>query len=470
MSGFYLTYLRREFRRRLRQSLLSVAGLAVGVGLAATVTAATAGVSEAETAVLHSLYGIGTDISVTKAAPHHAPATPDSTRASGRNLFSAGKKPRPVDQLTSAAGISWLDQASVASIARLPGVAAVAGGLTLTDTQFIVPSVSQEGPDGQVPASAFPVSFAIDGVGVSRPGLGPYAAATLISGQGLTAANASAAVAVADSGYAAAHRLAIGSSVTIAFRRFTVIGIVSQPPDGAADVYIPLATAQRLAAKSDMVTNIYVTVASPAAIPAVRAEVASLLPGATVSSSATLASEVSGSLNAAATISADLGRWLTAGVLATACAAAVLLALGSVLRRGRELGTLRALGWSSRRVVAQLLGESAVVGLLGAGFGAAIGLGGAAIVTAVAPTLSADVEQSPGSQPPEDVTVNGSGMHISNGPDAFRTVAVHMHATVTPATSALAAGLAMAGALIAGAAGGWRASRLQPTAAMSSVE
>jgi putative ABC transport system permease protein len=282
-------------------------------------------------------------------------------------------------------------------------------------------------------------------------------------------------VAVADSGYAAAHRLAIGSSVTIAFRRFTVIGIVSQPPDGAADVYIPQAAAQRLAAQSsphipDRVTNLYVTVASPAGIPAVRAEIARLLSGATVSSSATLASEVSGSLNAAATISADLGRWLTAGVLATACAAAVLLALGSVLRRGRELGTLRALGWSSRRVVAQLLGESAVVGLLGAGIGAAVGLGGAAIVTAVAPTLSAEVEQSPGSQPPEEVTVNGSGMHISNGPDAFRTVAVHMHATVTPATIALAAGLAMAGALIAGAVGGWRASRLPPTAAMSSVE
>jgi putative ABC transport system permease protein len=80
------------------------------------------------------------------------------------------------------------------------------------------------------------------------------------------------------------------------------------------------------------------------------------------------------------------------------------------------------------------------------------------------------VEQSPGSQPPEDVTVNGSGTHMSNGPDAFRTIVVHMHATATPATIALAAGLAMAGALIAGALGGWRASRLQPTAAMTSVE
>jgi len=470
MSGFYLTYLSRELRRRKRQSLFSVLGLAVGVGLAATVTAATAGVSDAETAVLHSLYGTGTDISVTKAAPHHAATNPNSTQASGRNLFSAGKKPRPVDQLMSAAGIGWLNQASVASIARLPGVAAVAGGLTLTDTQFIVPSESQEGPDGQVPASAFPVSFAVDGVDVSRPGLGPYAAATLVSGRALTAADASAAVAVVDSGYAAAHRLAIGSSVTIAFRRFAVIGIVSQPPDGAVDVYIPQATAQRLAEKPDMVTNIYVTVAHPAGIPAVRAEIARLLPGATVSSSATLASEVNGSLNDAAAISADLGRWLTLAVLVAACAVAMLLALGSVLRRGRELGTLRALGWSRRRVVSQLLGESAIVGLLGAVGGAAIGLGGAAIVTAVAPALSAAVEQSPGSQPPEDVTVNGSGMHISNGPDAFRTVAVHMHAAVTPATIALAAGLAMAGALIAGAAGGWRASRLQPTAAMTSVE
>lgn len=48
----FLTYLRRELRRRMRQ---------------ATLTAASAGVNGAQSAVLHSLYGVGTDITVTKA-------------------------------------------------------------------------------------------------------------------------------------------------------------------------------------------------------------------------------------------------------------------------------------------------------------------------------------------------------------------------------------------------------------------
>ena len=43
-------------------------GLALGVGLVITVTAAASGVKTAQSQVLHSLYGVGTDITVTKTA------------------------------------------------------------------------------------------------------------------------------------------------------------------------------------------------------------------------------------------------------------------------------------------------------------------------------------------------------------------------------------------------------------------
>src|ERR1700720_2594041 len=65
--GMFFTYLRRELRRRMRQAVFISLGLALGIGLVITVTAASAGVKDAQGTVLHALYGVGTDVTVTKA-------------------------------------------------------------------------------------------------------------------------------------------------------------------------------------------------------------------------------------------------------------------------------------------------------------------------------------------------------------------------------------------------------------------
>jgi putative ABC transport system permease protein len=80
-SVFFLTYLRRELRRRMRQTVVIALGLAVGIGLVVTITAATTGVRNAQAAVLHALYGIGTDITVTT-VPRPSSNTPATTPAS----------------------------------------------------------------------------------------------------------------------------------------------------------------------------------------------------------------------------------------------------------------------------------------------------------------------------------------------------------------------------------------------------
>ena len=71
----FFTYLWRELRRRARQAIFIAVGLALGIGLVITVTAASAGVKNAQSTVLHSLYGVGTDITVTK--------TPTTSAAGG---------------------------------------------------------------------------------------------------------------------------------------------------------------------------------------------------------------------------------------------------------------------------------------------------------------------------------------------------------------------------------------------------
>lgn len=474
---FYFTYLFRELQRRRRQAVLTALGLAVGAGLVLTVTAASAGVRDAQTAVLHSLYGVGTDITVTKAAENSnpGPTSKTSSGGSGQFGFTPGNTVQHEDQLAETDGLGVLPAPSVASIARLPGVKAVAGGLSLIDSKLTVPSKSQLGPNGQPPASAtHPTTFTVDGVDLSQLRLGPFASAMLRAGRLFQAADANANVALVEASYAAANKLTVGSTITIAHVPFKVIGIVAQPQSaGAAQVYIPLGRAQALAATLEIpssvnkVDTIYVVAASSADVARVQKEIAKLLRGATVTTASSLAGDVTGSLATASSLITDLGRWLAGAVLVMAFLVASLLTAAAATRRVPEIGTLKALGWRTRRIVAQLMGEAAVIGLAGAVLGIAVGFAGAAVIDAVAPGLAATVSDDPGSAPAEDVILNAGGVHHLIAPGAQHTVPVHLSAPVSFEAIGLAVGLAILGAVIAGSLGAWRAARLRPAQALA---
>jgi len=469
---FFLHYLRREMQRRIRQATFIAIGLAVGIGLVIVVTAAASGVKNAQATVLHSLYGIGTDVTVTK------PPGKASNRANGGGAFSPGKNAQYVDQLVGG-NLGLVGESFVSRIAHLHGVAAASGGLAdLTDTRILIPSTSQLGPGGRPPASALnPVTFYVDGIDTARTGLSPYASGAISSGRGFKAADAGSWVAVVDSDYAAAHTLTAGSTITVANKHFKIIGIIRQAQgDGPADVYIPMAIAQVAgngpygASLHGQVNTIYVSATSSSGISAVQKEIAALLPSATVTSYSSLASAVTGSLASAGSLANDLGQWLAIAVLTGAFAMASLLTIAAVGRRTREFGTLKALGWPSQRIVSQVMGESLVIGIAGAILGIGVGLGGAAVIDAIAPTLFATVGESPGNAAPQNVTYNGSGASHSAAAGYDHTVAVHLTAPVTIAVIGLAVALAIAGGLIAGSFGSWRAARLRPADALSRVE
>src|SRR5260221_11336069 len=136
----------------------------------------------------------------------------------------------------------------------------------------------------------------------------------------------------------------------------------------------------------NQVNTIYVAAASASDVPTVQAEIAKLLPSATVTTSGSLASAVSGSLATAASLISDLGRWLAIAVLIAAFAVASLLTMAAVARRGREFGTVKALGRRSRRIIAQVMAGSIVRGALGAVTGIArVGSGGPTLQSHVAP-------------------------------------------------------------------------------------
>jgi ABC-type antimicrobial peptide transport system permease subunit len=473
----FLTYLRRELRRRMRQAIFVSLGLALGIGLVITVTAASAGVKNAQSSVLHSLYGVGTDVTVTQ-SPSRGSNKPFSFRISG-GPTSPGKTGTSFkrDSLVSV-GLGTIKASSVASISRLRHVSAAAGALNLTDIRIsgTVPS-SSEGTalNGGGKGSVTPTTFSVAGVDLSASGLGALSSGKVTSGRTFTAADSNSNVAVVEAGYAKGANLKTGSTVTVAGKKFKVIGIVSVPQGGTStSVYIPLARAQALAGMKGEVNTIYVAATSASYVSSVSKEISALLPKATVTTSSSLASEVTGSLASAASLANNLGKWLAIAVLAVAFGLASLLTMAAVSRRVREFGTLKALGWRSRRIIRQVIGEALALGVIGGLAGVGLGLGGAMLVSKLAPTLTASTGLANGSAAPSANTPAGAGPGGSSGTgrlasDAAHTVAVHLSAPVTASVIILAVGLAIVGGLTAGLFGGWRAARLRPAAALSRV-
>ena len=468
---FFFTYLARELRRRLRQAIFIALGLAVGVGLVITVTAASAGVKNAQAGVLKGLYGVGTDITVTGAAPSASQAKPGTGSGSrvsitmgpnGAQMCVNGKCRSLKDGYTidtlASSSYAPMNEKAATEIAALHGVAAAAGGLLLTDNRTTI---------SQNPSP--PTSFSVDGTDISQQKLGPLSDAVTKTGRTFKSADANKNVAVVDANYATSNGLKTGGTITIGGAKFTIIGTVAQPEgSNPPNVYIPLARAQSLAEqgpaggslKND-VNTVYVTAASAADISAVQSEIAKVLPDATITTPSSLASEVTGSVSSAAKLANDLGKWLSVLVLVAAFAVAVLLTMLAVSRRVREFGTLKALGWRGRRIIAQVMGESFVLGVLGAGIGVALGFAGAAIINAIAPSLSATL-----SQPTGEHIVTPSG---ALNPTSSHTVSVPLVASVSGAAILAAVVLAVAGGLLAGAFGSWRIGRLRPADALTKV-
>ncbi|MFE6852762.1 ABC transporter permease [Streptomyces sp. NPDC057674] len=502
----FFTYLRRELRRRRKAALVVASGLALGIALVIVVNSVSSGMNQAQSKVLESLYGLGTDLTVTKAQERPADgAQPQRPRFEfqGRDEGEEQSSDRLMVQ-----GFQTLADSTVATVAGQPGVDRAVGGLSLVNLKIngefargrIQRGQTQQGQPGQPGAetgggngngggsgggsgpgdtvtgggAAFDVdSFTLYGTDVTAPDLGPLTTSTVSQGRTFKTTETDAEVAVVDSAYAQQKDLAVGDELTVKNVAFEIIGIATADRgQSAAQVYLPLKQAQTLSSSAAKITTIYVKATDSTRIDAVKAAIQKNVTGTTVTTSADLAQTVSGSLDTAADLASNVGRWLSYAVLLAAVLVAGLLTSSAVTRRVREFGTLKALGWKSGRVTRQVVGEALVNGFIGGALGIAIGLAGAYAVTAVSPTLTAELG-STGGMFGGDGGGRGGGMAFGGGPAgtaAGKTVDIALTAPVSVTTVGLAVLLALGGGLVAGAFGAWRASRLRPADALRRVE
>ena len=550
---FYLRYLRAELLRRRGRTILTLLGLAVGVGLVIAISSLSKGLDDAQAATLDPLAGIGTDLTVTRKATQDTGGGPfgaerdvvEANQAVITDLSKLGKAGThfvhdfflPGTQLT-------FTQAQANEIAALDGVAAVSAGLTLQAVhqegkvpkivakiqtggdkiqvnRAITPPTAAEqakiaacmeklgitpnqGPStdsqrggglgGQGGArSTNPGAFAkclparmqrfretittpretlqqvldppqtdiksesytIGGVQLGDPTTGLVTAAQVSAGRFLKGGHE----ALVSATYAARKSLKVGSKLDLNGTSFTVVGLVDPPLGGqGVDVYLPLAQLQKLSGQKNLVNVVLVRADDSDSVAAVEKNIKTAYAQAEVASAKDVAGTISGSLVDAANLSHSLGLALSIVAAVGAFLLAALLALSSVGKRVRELGTLKALGWTQRKVVRQIAGESLATGVLGGVVGVVLGIGVAGLVGAFGPTLTAS-------------STTGAGS-LFGVEQAARTTSDAVSLSAPVGIPILLAGFALAviGGLLAGAAGALRAARLRPADALRTVE
>ena len=304
-------------------------------------------------------------------------------------------------------------------------------------------------------------TYTVGGVDITNTSSGLITKAQLVKGAWLsTDAVVARTEVLVNTGYATQRHLSVNGTLSINKTAYKIVGLVNPTLTGdVADVYFSLPNLQTLSTNQSRVNEVLVKVDNSNQVNAVAASIKRDLPGATVLTSQTLADQVTGSLSNAHKLANDLGGALAVVVLLAAFLIAGLLTLASVAKRVREIGSLRAIGWSRARVVRQIIAENVGIGVVGGALGIGVGALICVIIGAVGPALS--------------VTSSGLAVGASNissmiGQSTTSAVSrtVHLGAPIHPLTIAIAFVGALLGGLIAGAAGGWRAARLSPATAL----
>jgi putative ABC transport system permease protein len=494
---FYLTYIASELRRRKGRTVLTALGLGVGVGLVVAVSAMSEGLDRAQDKVLKPLTGVGADLSVQRPLRvKREESGRDGGDQSGFAGLSAAEQKRlreenqsadftltdlgepgerfETTQFLATTQLSF-PSTEASQIAALEGVKSVASGLTLTAANIsgrVPEDAARQGAPGSpfggggaggggvggAPRSISLNSSSVSGVTEDRPTLGALTSGQVSTGRYFSSRRAREAI--VNISYARRKGLELGEKVALKGREFKVVGLASPPLGGqASDMYVKLAQLQALSKRRGRVNTIYVRAVSAARVAAVRREIERTFQGSHVTTSKELADRVGGSLVDAKELSGKLGTALTIVGLVAAFSIASLLTLASVTKRIRELGTLKAIGWPQRLVVRQVTGETLAQGVLGGVVGAALGVGAAAILTAIGPELEATVS-APAEQGPPGLTQGA----VSAG-----SRLVELDAPVDAGLVLVAVGLALVGGLLAGVAGGIRAARLTPADALRHI-
>ncbi len=311
-----LTQILKNLTRRKTRTLLTVAGIAVGV---ATIVALGAMGEGLRTGYVSMFSGSGADLVMIQKGSY------DIT-------------------------MSGVDQDVIAQVETMPEVRAVSG--------IVVGNVT-------APGAPYFFVFGYDpkGFGIQR--------FKLVEGQMLGASRQTTGQREILLGKQASEalKLKVGEILRLPGGSFRIVGIYATGSgfEDAASV-MSLTDAQALLQKHRQVGAVQIKLKDPRQLDAVRAKLEKLYPKLTISGSSQAANDQ------------QMVTYMQGFAWGIALLAVVIGGIGmmntvmmSAFERTREIGTLRALGWSRQRVTVMVLGESVLLGVIGGALGCALG-------------------------------------------------------------------------------------------------
>ncbi|MFH0789888.1 MAG: ABC transporter permease [Pseudomonadota bacterium] len=327
-----LHYLVNELYYQRRRTIATVIGLSIGIALLVVINALSAAYRQAAHAPLKE---IGADITVQR----------------------PGNVPEQLEGAVFPCSAVTIQDDQVKKIRDLPGVRGLGKAVLLwvfdPNRAWIVLGIEQNNPVG--PAT------------LSR---------AVTDGRFLEEGKTEALVEIS---YARQFNIKVGKTISVANRSYPVVGLVDASRAAkiaVANVYMPLVEAQKLAASSPQIQSVSSFDRADVNLLFIKADQERIAPltvalRGIVGKKATIGTPDSflkllGSLFA-------LSDKFTMAVSLIAVIVAVLIAFktmaGNIAERAREIGVLKAVGWTNRNVVTQLLWESILqcflAGLLG---------------------------------------------------------------------------------------------------------
>jgi ABC-type antimicrobial peptide transport system permease subunit len=303
-------YIWKEIRHHRHRTLVNVLGIAVGIALFVSINAVS---SAYQNAVSLPFKNIGADIVVQRAE---------------KRAVNSGQPPASMRGIRLPFSNQILSSQDMEKLRTISGVDAMAASLLLWE-------FNQGGFQ------------TIMGVDLSQPSLGPIKVKDWLA-QGRFPDKVGEAV--LEKHFAKFHKVKLNDSFQISGHSFSVVGLLEIKEGSqvaSANIYLPLADAQSLlAGKSGDVNIVYLHVKNPARIDEIKAQIPQALPGATVTSSDSFL-ELMGGMSK---ISSQFSLVVSLVALAGAFFLIIKTMVGNLVERSREIGILKAVGWTSADV------------------------------------------------------------------------------------------------------------------------
>jgi len=326
-------YIWKEIRHHRHRTIVNVLGIAVGIALFVSINAVSAAYQRA---ISLPFKNIGADIVV--------------QRAEKRSLDS-GQPPASMRGIRLPFSNQILSAQDMEKLRTISGIDAVAASLLLWE-------FDQGG------------FKTIMGVDLTAPSLGPIKVKDWLA-QGRFPEKTGEAV--LEKHFAKFHQIKLGDTYGISGHSFNVVGLLEIKEGSqvaSANIYLPLVDAQSLLTGSVPDINIaYLHMKNPAQIDEIKTQISKILPGVTVTSSDSFL-ELMGGMSQ---ISSQFSLVVSLVALAGAIFLIIKTMIGNLVERSREIGILKAVGWTSSDIQKQLMGEIFLQSVMGGIAGIAAG-------------------------------------------------------------------------------------------------